>query len=670
MDTKLPSVPSLTTQYGSFQSHDFGGGYRSLEIDTDVKPDQLTGGQNVDVNGNSIEKRKGHLIYGSVSGFSSGVLDQIAHTPPGGTAEMLRVWGTAVERYVSGTWTALTGVTMTAGQPANSAYFPLTAKTYVVNGTDNVVKYASGSSGDQTDGSFKKGKYIVEYKNRLIVAGVGGQSDYWWYTDLGVDTFSTNNYVRVNGTITGVKTLYDKLIILTDTRIYVVQNFTFNGVAAGPESMLPLRGDINCVAHRTFRTVGNLAYFLGINSEGLCAVYVTDGLTIGNEPVSLPIYQDMVNLAPAQLSNACAGAWGRYYRISVPQTGQTSNNLEYTYDTSQKRWSPPYTNGVGGFSCYMQHTVNGQRYLFAGSQSMGATYQLNQVDYDEQLSQSFTSGQDTDGPVDANPAKRAAQGFKIPAMQSSTYYLTGVMLYLKKNAGTTTELTVRIETDSGGKPSGTLANANLTATIPAFSSTSYGWYYPKFTVPAALSTGTTYWIVLRHTTEGTGSSQYYWGYAASGTYASGTGASYASSAWTAQASADYLFGLTIEGDYDAYADTAAFYLAPIGQKFHLRDLFVDAKASGNYPVQVGLNTGSYNSFVYQDMTVASNGPVIGSTFVFGQSVLGGQLRSEQRLRYDAIRGYTLKIRFRNRLANQPFKIYGIRTRHEILLKIK
>jgi hypothetical protein len=247
--------------------------------------------------------------------------------------------------------------------------------------------------------------------------------------------------------------------------------------------------------------------------------------------------------------------------------------------------------------------------------------------------------------------------------------MTGAFLNLRKNAGTTTELTVRVETDDAGKPSGTLADADLTTTISAITSTSNAYYFPKFTTPAAISTETTYHLVLQHTTEGSGDSQYYWASLAAGGYTSGNASTYASSAWTSQ-TYDFNFGITIEGDYDAYFDTAALYLTPLGQKFHLRDLFVDAKASGNYPIQVGVNTGQYSGFEYQDFSVASNGPVLGSTFVFGTSVLGGTLRSEENLAWQGIRGYMLKLRFRNRFANQPFKIYGVRTNHEALVKIK
>lgn len=874
-------VPQLKTKFEGFQSHDFGGGYRTHEIDTDVPKNALTGGRDMLLAGNAPEKRQGHTVYGSISGFVTGILDLIPHEPPGGTNEFLRAYDTVLERYVSGTWTALTSVTLTTNLPGDHAFFPLTAKTYYLNGTDAVAKYASGSSGDQSDSSFKKGKYVVHYKNRLIVAGVSSQTDYFWYTDLGVDTFSSNNYVRVNGEITGLKVIYDKLLIFTRKKTYAVQNFSFNGVAAGPEAVIELRGDIGCVAHRTFQVVGNLGYFLGNSAEGIAAVYVTDGLTIGNVAVSDPIAPDFFALAPSQLSNASAGTWGRYYRLSLTPTGQTTNALEYLYDTSAKRWEVPQTNQLGGFSCYAQFTLSDQLFLFGGIQGSGICYKLNQVDYDESLYEQFVTVGSVDNPVDSSTSKRAAQSFKVNTANGSSVGINGAWVRLKKNAGTTTELTVRIETDQGGQPSGTLAHASATGTIAAITSTTYA-YYEALMTGAELTPGVTYWIVVKHTTEATGNSQYYWSGHSSGTYSSGKASAYASSTssntgtyspsmaqlvgilgsanqsfsalrsgasgndiegpgsavtvylngdtgaanvyaslsrgylvfdtssipddasitaatvqlyvsyesdffaqsagltaatpasdsslvgtdyavanfgstrfatdlalaslsvnayntwtlnasgraaisltgktrfgvrlsadidnadpgnptssglgsqfvydttgrpyppilsvtystatgtffWTAAALQDNNFALSQQGDIDGYCDTAALLLTPIGQKFHLRDLFVDAEASGDYNVQIGINTGEYSSFDYQDMSVASAGPIFGSTLVIGSSVLGGKLRSEQRLRWDAIRGYLLKVRFRNRFASQPFKVFGIRTRHEVLPKIK
>lgn len=672
MQKPLPKMPDVPTKYKSLDYRDFGGGYNSRDAAWGIKDNQLAyGSQNVVVSpANSAAKRLGHTLYGNYMGATTGVLGLIAHEPQGGTAEFLSVYDTAVMRYVSGTWTALTGVTMTTNKPADSAYFPLTSKTYIVNQTDAVVKYASGSSGDQSDASFKKGKYILHFKNRLLVANVTGQEDYIWYTDLGVDTFSANNYLRALGEITGMEVLYDKWLTFTKRKVFVTPNFTFTGVAAGPESFNPLPTDFGAVYDRTIAKVKNLVYFLGQDSEGVAAVYVTDGINVGI--ISDEIATDINGLSPTQLASACASAYGRFFRLSVAPSGASANTREYLYDTVMRHWLPPFTNSaIGGFSCYASVATSGQLDLYAGSQSDGRVYKLSQANYDEGIDKSYVSGQDSDGAVDANPALRAAQSFQVSAAAPRTLTVTGAAVYLKKNAGTTTDLSLRIETNSAGVPSGTLANANLTGTITAFSGTSYAWYTVKFATPASLSAATSYWLVLKHATEGSGTSQYYWGYdGSSPTFAGGNGATYASGSWTAQSGRDYLFVLFAEEAIYGKVVTKAFYLSPQGQLARLPDLFVTAKASGNWNLQVGVNTGEYAAFSYQDMNLSSNGPLFGSTLVIGTSVLGSQQQIETRLRFPGNRGHTFQFAFQNMYDNEPFTVYGFRTRHEVINRIK
>jgi hypothetical protein len=420
---------------------------------------------------------------------------------------LLAVYHTGLYHKVTSTWTAITGATFTTNKKADFAHFPLTGKTYITNGTDAVVKYTSGASADQSDTNFKKGTYIVHYKNRLLTS----IDNVIWYTDLGVDTFSANNYLKCEGSVTGMEVLYDKWLTFTKKKVYVTQNFSFNGYAAGPESFIPLRTDFGAIYDRTIANVNNLCYFLGQDSEGLCAVYATDGLNV--VIVSDKISPDLNALASAQLVNACAAPYGKYYRLSVTPSGQTTNTKEYLYDTVEKRWLPPYTNQVGGFSCYANFETSGSLDTYAGGQTAGRIYKLNQVDYDEDTA--------------------------------------GVKLAI-----------------------------------------------------------------------------------------------------------------------DGYADTKAFYFSPQGQEAHLRETFVTANAAGSYNIQVGLNTGTFGGFDYLDCPLTNNGPVYGSTFVFGSSVLGGKQRSENKLTWSGKRGRTFKHRFRNQYSEQPFTVYGYRTRHEILNRFK
>lgn len=107
----------------------------------------------------------------------------------------------------------------------------------------------------------------------------------------------------------------------------------------------------------------------------------------------------------------------------------------------------------------------------------------------------YETGNDTDkliGDV-ADVETAQAQSFQLDA----SVKVKAVQVYLKKNAGTPGDITVTIETNSTDKPSGTLAHANATTTVPAFTTATYGWVTIEFTTNFSLSASTVYWIVLK-----------------------------------------------------------------------------------------------------------------------------------------------------------------------------
>lgn len=109
---------------------------------------------------------------------------------------------------------------------------------------------------------------------------------------------------------------------------------------------------------------------------------------------------------------------------------------------------------------------------------------------------------------------KRAQSFVFSG--SGSYNVTHCRLLLKKSG--TVSPTVRIETDSGGSPSGTpvaeavVDNADI--------GTSYSWVFVDFTT-FALTKGTTYWIVLSQETQLTQGNFTQWGYDAAEGYTGG-----------------------------------------------------------------------------------------------------------------------------------------------------
>ncbi len=138
------------------------------------------------------------------------------------------------------------------------------------------------------------------------------------------------------------------------------------------------------------------------------------------------------------------------------------------------------------------------------------------------------------GDVEYTPA----QSFQIP----STSTINKVSLYLYKDANVPTDdLTVRIETDSSGSPSGTLANANATTTIaPASVGTDVAFVDATFSTTFNLTGGTTYWLKASVPAQATGK-RYIWNANTAGGYASGEAKIYYTGAWNDPGNHDLLF---------------------------------------------------------------------------------------------------------------------------------
>lgn len=127
---------------------------------------------------------------------------------------------------------------------------------------------------------------------------------------------------------------------------------------------------------------------------------------------------------------------------------------------------------------------------------------------------------------------KLAQGFQVTGAQT----VGSVQLYLKKTGSPTGTMTLRVETDSGGDPSGTLADVNATTTLSESTlATNYGDITFAFATAFSISGSTQYHVVLS-TDRSTDTSNYVlWGAdASSPSYANGEMKSEASSTWSAE----------------------------------------------------------------------------------------------------------------------------------------
>jgi hypothetical protein len=583
----------------------FAGGINNTKTEHDTKEDELVAGLNMFTDeAGAAYNRKGATLHRQFLGDTTG-MQVFNFTNRGGTQEFLAVYDTNVYRDASGAWTALTGATVTSDLRADATYYSETDKWYLTNGTDDVVVYTSGSSAT-TDASFKKGKYIEQFDGRIITANVSSQEDYLWVSDLGTDSFGANSFQRAEGAIKGLMALGPrKLLVFTDKKVYRVPGFTNTPDAAGPEAFYDLGATFGSIADRTIVKLNGISYFLGLDSQNVAEVYASDGQRV--LPIGGPKIKNYLNgLNAAALDDATAIADGRYYRLAVSPSGSTTNTREYLYDTITKKWLPEFRPGFP-IGTYANIRTSSADTIYAGHQSLGLVYQLNSGRYDELTDQSYTSGQDADRSITGSTTVRAAQGFKLSNNAQTTRKINGGAVYLKKVGGTTTELTVRIETDDSGVPSGTLASANLTTTIDAITDTSYGWHNFSFSTPTALTGSTQYHLVIQHTTEGSGSSDYAWGEdSSSPTYSDGAASAYASGSWSAVAGSDLLFAVFIQEEIESYVMQTTHLGFPQYPK-SVKKIQLEGQSSTGVTGQLGIGVNGKNSTFSPQMNIALTG---------------------------------------------------------------
>lgn len=139
---------------------------------------------------------------------------------------------------------------------------------------------------------------------------------------------------------------------------------------------------------------------------------------------------------------------------------------------------------------------------------------------------------------------KLAQSFQVTGAQT----VGSVKLWMKKAGSPTGNLTVKIETDSAGSPSGTPVTNGTSNTVAASTpTTSYGWIEFTFATNPSLSGSTTYWIVLETADTQSDTNYVEWGDDESSPgYTNGEMKSEASSTWSAL-TADAIFDVLGEG---------------------------------------------------------------------------------------------------------------------------
>ena len=224
------------------------------------------------------------------------------------------------------------------------------------------------------------------------------------------------------------------------------------------------------------------------------------------------------------------GAGRVHIDYAVSYSGTTTPTLDAAQDSTL------VDSAASGTFTHLVGCSDGKIYSWDGATTFTEVMDCRKLAWYED-----TTLVDSDKIVGDTGGTETAQGqsFQVAAATK----MKAVRVYIKKNAGTPGDITVRIETNSTDKPSGTLVSSDATATISAFTTTSYGWVTVEFPATFSLSASTTYWIVLK-TAAASNDNNYAWGAdASSPTYSSGTMAASTDggSTWSAVSAADAMF---------------------------------------------------------------------------------------------------------------------------------
>lgn len=226
--------------------------------------------------------------------------------------------------------------------------------------------------------------------------------------------------------------------------------------------------------------------------------------------------------------NGSAGRIHADYSTSV--SGTTSPTLDSTQDGTLT------DTPAGSTFTHLAGTSDGRVFSWDGASTYTELFNTRRFEW-------FETGTDITYSIGdvAGTETAQAQSFQVSVGQK----LKGLQVNLKKLTGTPGDITVRIETNNAGVPSGTLVDAtNATATIPAFTTTTAGWITVEFPASFSLSASTTYWIVLK-TAAAANDQNYAWTAKSTSGYANGNMASSTDggSTWAAQTGRDAYFRL-------------------------------------------------------------------------------------------------------------------------------
>lgn len=267
--------------------------------------------------------------------------------------------------------------------------------------------------------------------------------------------------------------------------------------------------------------------------------FVFDGYHTGT------LFRDGVQVATGSYG-ATDGIWSKAGRFTIGR-GDITTSFAHIRVSNTNRSSFPYAtigqiNATAGSETTTQPPSSNFT-LFAGTDT-GRIYSWDGTTtwtLSKDCNILLSDGSTTDATYrvgDVSTAEvKVGQCFKVTLGTN----LKSVKLLLKATATAPTgDITVRLETETSSKPSGTLITSDATGTIANFTDTTNVWKTCTFSTAIPLAANTNYWIVLSAAAQATDVG---WDVAVntSNPYADGDVATYTPTTWTVQTGKDAIF---------------------------------------------------------------------------------------------------------------------------------
>lgn len=314
----------------------------------------------------------------------------------GVTKQIIAASGTNIKYDNSGTWVNI-ATSQTSGKQTHMATWGPLNHVYVTNETDDPFKW-DGSTKTQfsTFGAANipstSALMFLPYQDRLLVIEGG---DLRWsgaYVDgetIGDDWETVANC--------GVR---------PDVKLYGMINHSINNISSGEHGRVLLAGSngmylfsgrdlrtpsttgdyrvdnlsiqVGCVAPRTMQWTPAGSMWLGVDRQ----VYLLPFNSLTPIPVSQKIFSNhssfegIESIPSGQMPNACAVYHKGFYILSVAQSGQTTNNVQWWLDVSRLQqdenghWGPWYGQMLGqSISCFALQNGHGDSGELLGGES-------------------------------------------------------------------------------------------------------------------------------------------------------------------------------------------------------------------------------------------------------------------------------------------------------------